>query len=87
MEAAEDGSSFYSGMLTAEIPAGSLLVRDLAGNTWASEESYGATGNMGGGMTGGFGGGSFSGGSGGSSTSSRTVSHSSSCLLYTSRCV
>ncbi len=83
MEAAEDGSSFYSGMLTAEIPAGSLLVRDLAGNTWASEESYGATGNMGGGMTGGFGGGSFSGGSGGSSTSSRTVSHSSSSTQST----
>ena len=83
MEAAKDGSSIYSSMLTAEVPAGSLLVRDLAGNTWASEESYGATGNMGGGMTGGFGGGSFSGGSGGSSTSSRTVSHSSSSTQST----
>ncbi|HIS02819.1 MAG TPA: hypothetical protein IAA75_02805 [Candidatus Pullichristensenella avicola] len=82
MTAAEDGASAFTTVLTSQVAAGDLLVRDAAGNCWQSAESYGVPGGMGGdfggigGMGGGFGG-SFSGAGGGSSGSTRTVSHSS----------
>ena len=86
MTAAEDGSFTFTVVLTEQLEAGGLMVRDAAGNCWQSAESYGMPGGMDGGMDGGFGGngsfggsfgGSFSGGSGGSSGTTRTVSHSS----------
>ena len=78
MTAAEDGASAFTTVLTSQVAAGDLLVRDAAGNCWQSAESYGVPGGMGGdfGGIGGMGGG-FGGAGGGSSGSTRTVSHSS----------
>lgn len=83
MEDAGEGTYVYTGTPEGEVAAGSLLVRDAAGNVWISEEAYGDSGGDFGGM-GGMGGisGGF-GGSGGSSADTRTVSHSSSSTQST----
>ncbi len=83
MEDAGEGTYVYTGTPEGEVAAGSLLVRDAAGNVWTSEEAYGGAGGNFGGM-GGMGGisGGF-GGSGGSSADTRTVSHSSSSTQST----